>query len=198
MSDLGNPPHLSREEQFSAFIPFCAFKTNLAISKPEIRLSNISLPLCSSFQPKILEGQLCYEINVNQTSGKGKRNELMILLDYQEDLSIHQYVEEEGEIDLRIGTTLNLETNLDVQKKEAKIQIRELSSTKEFGGGIYKISDIKQMTATSAFLNMPMGEKQCTVHSFEDCKTKELLRKCNCVPLELKDIQVVISLQHDI
>ena len=65
----------------------------MVVSGTEFWLPNISFPFCSSFSPTILEGQLCFKVQVNQTSGKGKQNELMLLLDYQEDLKIYQPLE---------------------------------------------------------------------------------------------------------
>ena len=114
------------QDQSSAFIPFCAFPTaTISESKP-----NISFPICSSFQPTILEGQLCYKLQLNTTSEKGKRNELILLLDYQEDLSLHYSISNEEDIDLN---NLNFDAVESVQKKEAKVQINTLSSDKDFG-----------------------------------------------------------------
>ena len=73
----------------SAFIPFCAYKTDLNISKKSLALPGITYPLCSSFLPTVLEGKLCFELKLNATSGQGKGYELMLLLDYNEDMSLH-------------------------------------------------------------------------------------------------------------
>ena len=88
ISTIIHPLHLS-STQNSAFVPFCAFKTNLNFSKNSLTLPGLTFPLCSAFLPTILEGQLCYKLAVNDTSGQGKRNELMMLLDYNDDLSLH-------------------------------------------------------------------------------------------------------------
>ena len=162
----------------------------MVISKPEVWLPNISFPLCSSFQRTILEGQLCYKLKVNKTSGKGKRNELMLLLDYHEDLSMHYSFDKVDNIDSKTTTTFNLDAIESLQMKEARIQINTLSSDKEFGEGTYKMSVVKKMTAKSAFFKMPMKDRKCQVEPFEECRTRALLEECNCVPLEFRDIQV--------
>ena len=170
-------------DQSSAFIPFCAFPTTtISKSKP-----NISFPICSSFQPTILEGQLCYKLQLNTTSEKGKRNELILLLDYQEDLSLHYSISNEEDIDLN---NLNFDAVESVQKKEAKVQINTLSSDKDFGEGTYKMSVVKKMTAKKACLEMPMKDRNCQVELFEVCKTKALLSECLCTPLEIWNIKV--------
>ena len=70
------------------------------------------------------------------------------------------------------------------------IQINTLSSDKQFGEGTFKMSDIKMMTATKAFLGMPMEIKRCHVDPYEECRTKALTKACNCVPWEILGFQV--------
>ena len=74
---MNHPPHLTSSWS-SAFIPFCAYKINLNFSKNPFELPGIAFPLCSSFLPTILEGQRCYKLKLNDTSGEGKKNELML------------------------------------------------------------------------------------------------------------------------
>ena len=73
----------------SALIPFCAFKSNLSMGKPILRHPNLSFPVCDSFEPDILEGQLCYTLKLKESSGMGKTNGLMLLLDLNKGRSIH-------------------------------------------------------------------------------------------------------------
>ena len=85
--EVNHPVHLS-EDGASAFIPFCAYQSDLVVADHPQRIQGISYPVCSSFQQTILEGQLCYELKLNRSSGQGKDNELMLLLDYNEDRSL--------------------------------------------------------------------------------------------------------------
>ena len=52
------------------------------------------------------------------------------------------------------------------------------------------MTDVKRMTATGDFLKMSLKDKKCEVEFFEDCRTRKLLEKCNCVPWEMPGFQV--------
>ena len=151
-STISHPVHFS-STWTSAFIPFCAFKTNLNFSKNSLTLPGLTFPLCSSFLPTILEGQLCYKVTVNDTSGQGKRNEMMFLLDYNNDLSLHVALNEENGGRLT-KEKLNFDTAVgSVQKENAKIQINTLSPYIGFVGGSYQMTDVKRMTAKEDAIN---------------------------------------------
>ena len=170
-----HPADLSHDGA-SAFIPFCAYKSDLAVSDHLQRIEGISYPVCSSFHQTIFEGQLCYKLRLNRSSGQGKDNELMLLLDYNEDRSIQpQRHEKEPPMNstrLRLGTLGSLED------REAKVHINLLSSYIGFGGGSYKMTVVKRMTPTSDFLRMSAMERNCEVEEYEECRTRNLLKQC--------------------
>ena len=60
----------------------------------------------------------------------------------------------------------------------AKVQIDTLSPYMGFGGGIYKMTVVKRMTPTSDFLQMSAKDRNCEVEEYEDCRTRNLLKKC--------------------
>ena len=187
-----HPQHLTKSRSF-ALIPFCAYKTDLNFSKSNIELPGVSFPVCSSFLPTILEGQLCYKLTLNQTSGQGKRNELMMLLDYNDDLSIQTFPNETEDAK-GSRKTLNFDMAVEsLQVNSAKIHIDTLSPYTGFGGGIYKMTDVKSMSATSDFLKMPLKDRKCESESYENCRTKKLVEECNCVPWEVPGFQVETS-----
>ena len=186
---MSHPPHLTSTWS-SAFIPFCAYKTDLNISGNPLTLPGITFPLCSAFLPTILEGQLCYELKLNQSSGQGKRNQLMFVLDYNEDRSLQISSEKEkAAVSVSKGTMGFDET---IQSLQAKVHIGTLSPFAHFGGGVYTMTVVKRMRSTDAFLDMPLAQRNCKVHLYEDCRTKKLLEECNCVPWELPSHQVNI------
>ena len=80
-----------------------------------------------------------------------------------------------------------------VQGVSAKVHIGSLSPYFHFGGGIYTMTDVKRMRSTVAFLEMPLGQRNCKVELFEDCRTRKLLGECNCLPWEMPGSQVGIS-----
>ena len=48
----------------SAFIPFCSFGNNMTLMGEKIE--QFDIPVCNSFTPRILNDQLCYEIDLNK------------------------------------------------------------------------------------------------------------------------------------
>ena len=63
---INHPVHISDHNRLSAFIPFCSFGTKL--SRP--KLNNFQGQFCSLFREKTVEGQLCYEADINQFKNK--------------------------------------------------------------------------------------------------------------------------------
>jgi hypothetical protein len=59
----------------SAFIPFCSFAGNMSIVGREVQ--NFEVPVCNKFMPIVLEGQLCYQLDVNILKNQIDRNKLM-------------------------------------------------------------------------------------------------------------------------
>ena len=190
---MNHPPHLESSWS-SAFIPFCAYKTDLNFSKDSLPLNGTNFPLCSSFAPTILEGQLCYKLELNRKSGQGRRNELMLLLDYNEERSLQMNtVPTEKTIEKVSKEKLNLNTAIQsVQYNSAKIHINTLAPYINFDGGIYKMTVVKRMSAKDDFLEMPLDDRKCEVELYEDCRTRKLLERCNCVPWEVPGFQVRI------
>ena len=197
-SHVSNPPHLTSKSWSSAFIPFCAYKTDLNISKNPLVLPGITFPLCSAFLPTILEGQLCYELNLNTRSGQGRRNQLTVVLDYNEDRSLQISAEEEKATNFHFSKgTLDFEDAVQsVQGISAKVHIGTLSPYTHFGGGIYTMTSVKNVRATDSFLEMPLTQRNCKIDSYEGCRTRKLLAECECVPWELQSYQV--KLQNDL
>ena len=86
---VSHPPHLMSGSAVSAFIPFCAFEGQLRISESLSRLPNLTFPICQSFVPTSLDGQLCYKLQVNRTTkGSENREGLVLILDMNEDRSL--------------------------------------------------------------------------------------------------------------
>ena len=73
----------------SSFIPFCDFGGNMSIMG--IMTDHFDYPVCNSFQAKIQNDQLCYEVDL-QTFSQNIKNELELgftfLMDYNEDRQV--------------------------------------------------------------------------------------------------------------
>ena len=62
-----HPVHLLDENgnlSQSAFIPFCAFGGDFSIMGEKI--DEFDVAVCNSFRPKIVQNQLCYEVDLNK------------------------------------------------------------------------------------------------------------------------------------
>ena len=153
----------------SALIPFCSYKSDHSLvgeKRPELRL-----PICNKFEPIILEGQLCYSLDVAKTVRKstkaGKANGIFLLVDttpYRLDVR-HQ------------------------SKEQLKVYFHTLAQDAAYGSGTYALSNLKRMTGTESFQQLPENKRRCLVHNREMCQTKKFLdqvqSKCNCVPWAL-------------
>ena len=193
-AQVSHPPHL-KSNWSSALIPFCAYKTQLNFSEEVPTLEGTNYPLCSSFLPTILEGQLCYKLAMKKPSGQGKENELMLLLDYNEDRSLQVSSNKEDNTG-SANWTLNFGTAVkSIEGTSAKVVINTLSPYTGFGGGIYKMTDVKRMTAKEDFLKMPLKDRNCEMELYEDCRTRRLMETCNCVPWELTGSQVNLLIE---
>ena len=95
MSSVHHPVHIVNKEggrSPSAFIPFCEFGSNM--SSMGVRIEEFDVPVCNSFQAKVLNDQLCYEVDLNRFSDKDNiENELksgfVFIMDYNEDRQIN-------------------------------------------------------------------------------------------------------------
>ena len=189
---MSHPPHLTSSLS-SAFIPFCAYKTKLNFSEKSPALNGTDFPICSSFLPTVLEGQLCYKLELKRKSGQGKSNELMLLLDYNEDRSL-QTSSAENKGQKAPNDTINFDTaTRSIQGSQAKVQINILSPSFGLGGGKYQMTVVKRMSAKEDFLKMPLKDRNCEVELYEDCRTRNLLEGCKCKPWELPGFEVRIQ-----
>ena len=75
----------------SALIPFCDFGGDMSAMGIEIPL--FAVPVCKSFQAKIFNDQLCYEVDLNRFANKTNVESnlklgLSFIMDYNEDRQI--------------------------------------------------------------------------------------------------------------
>ena len=111
----------------------------------------------------------------------------MLLLDYNTGLSIQPPRSKSSEP----GSSTNVYLNtVDSETIEAKIRINTLSQKMNFGGGSYKMTMVKKMTAKPDFLEMPLWVRNCEIEDYDVCRTKKILTECGCVPVEFSGYQV--------
>ena len=188
---MNHPAHYTMSTWSSAFIPFCAFKADLNFSENSLDLLGITYPLCSSFLPTILEGQLCHKLTLSLQSGQGRENSLMLLLDYNVERSLQTLSQIKSSSALPSKKIINYDSNTRSDRiKSAKVHINTLSPYNGFGEGAFFITVVKRMRSTEDFLNMPSEDRKCSVETYEDCRTRRLLEECNCIPWELPGFEV--------
>ena len=84
----------------------------------------------------------------------------MLVLDYNEDRSLTMPAKNGETFDSLNITTMSFDPSGDFQHQKAKIKIDTLSNYAGFGGGNYKMTSVKRMTTTSAFLNILQEPRQ--------------------------------------
>ena len=191
---VSHPVHLLDQMgnvSLSTFIPFCAFQTQLGISKPFTFLPGSPYPVCKSFIPVDLHGQLCYSIKVNMTGRNGNNGGLVLVLDMNEDRSLNFGLSSQPTFE-KDHTIMRLdERDQEDAKNNAKIHIQLLTPFDEIGGGSYKMTSVKKVKGTEAFRDMQESERECRHGKAEECERRKLYEQCKCVPWELKSIQVI-------
>ena len=128
-----HPPHLTAAST-SAFIPFCGFSSDLgALGAPH---PNLSFPACSAFSPVLLEGELCYSLDIASTGdsghGEGVANGLLLLIDTNPEKSVGN-VETKPAILLDSKSSLNLEASPEAGL--VRVDIHTLSPYSGYGPG---------------------------------------------------------------
>ena len=66
-----------------------------------VRNTNFTFPVCSAFKKRIVQGALCYQVNINNFkksfTERELRRGLTFLLDYNEDRQLSENLEEDVE-----------------------------------------------------------------------------------------------------
>ena len=94
LSSVRHPVHIVTKDNKNsptAFIPFCEFGGNM--SAVGVTIDQFDIPVCNSFEGKIINDQLCYEVDLNRFSNKGNiieelKTGFAFIMDYNEDRQI--------------------------------------------------------------------------------------------------------------
>ena len=166
----------------ASFIPFCAYQSNiLGTFTP-----NLPFKSCSLSQTTVLDGQLCFTLDVSKISkdkvSNGRRNGLVMLLDFRTT----EIIETQNSLDSDME-----KTNIDIEqsnedKTSARVFIQTLSRFSGYGEGSYAMSALKKMGGTKNFLEFPDDMKKCQVGALEGCHYdnyfERVQEECGCVP----------------
>ena len=91
---VNHPVHFITKdyERFpSALIPFCEFGGNM--SSVGIKVKEFNSPICNSFETKVLNNQLCYEMDLAKYSNEDNihqelKSGLVFMMDYNQDRQV--------------------------------------------------------------------------------------------------------------
>ena len=105
----------------SAFIPFCEFGGNM--SAVGVKIDQFHVPVCNSFKAKVLNDQLCYEVDPNlfidrTNTLKYSKLGLVLVLDFNEDRQTAEYLQEEL---MQPDKSLTKQENMKVDSAEIHI-----------------------------------------------------------------------------
>ena len=159
----------------SALIPFCSYQMDTdLLGRRQLELSNLTV--CDKFKQTILEGQLCYLLDitrlVKRSTKAGKNLGLWVLLDPSP---------------FRLNTSTKM--RLIDQTQDFKVYVHTLAQHTAFGSGEYAMSALKRMRGTNSFKQLPDSQKNCQVHNREECETKRFLDQvwsnCDCAPWDV-------------
>ena len=164
-----NPAHLIQTDGSltpGALIPLCSYQDDMDILG-ETR-AGLNFTACNKFQPTVLEGQLCYTLDLKSiTSIETKAGEdagIMIILDS--------------------GQSDDSKDSKDTQFP--RIIINTLSRITNYKNGTYSMSSLKNMKGTSGFMSLPDETKLCQKESYEECWIQRYIKKvqnnCDCIP----------------
>ena len=138
-----------------------------------MQVDNFSVPVCTGFQKKIFEGQICYSFNLTQFQeskvNKGRENALKLIVD----------VNSERESLLIPPRPID---------DPIKIHINTIKSFTAYGGGQYVITSVKQMSSSKDFDNFPDDMKKC--------QNKETIEECSNRKLIVEGVEQCLSLIH--
>ena len=127
-----HPVHLmnTNNQVSSAFIPFCAFGGKFLGQK----IYHLKIPVCNSFQPTLLNDQMCYEIELdNMTNKKTIKEDIkagfVFIMDYNED---RQVIFRENFTTKEEDGFVQLIEDIDHANNDATIHLNTIGSIKYF------------------------------------------------------------------
>ena len=140
---------------------------------------------CDKFQPTVLEGQMCYSLDLQKlgvgTSKTGKQNGLMLVLD---SLSL-PYGLMEGNTNKGMTENISEPRSSRGEGHVARIILDTLSPFTDYRNGSYAMSSLKKMSVTPGFLKLLESDKKCAVEKAEVCNGRKYLERvhsdCQCV-----------------
>ena len=150
-------------------------------------ISGLDFPVCNSFKPKILDGELCYALKFSDNrlkskAGRGKG----LLLAIDNGISIEPNNWDDKTVAKRKNV---IRTEMKSTGNRARLHILTSHRHEDARPGKYAMKSLKVMAATENFLAMPDDVKKCQIEAKEDCKSRhyveQVQKECGCIPWAL-------------
>ena len=182
------------------------------MSSMGVKIDQFEIPVCNSFQSKILNDQLCYEVDLNTFSNKENIDQELelgfsFLMDYNEDRQVNIKLTSEGKVEKSgmAATLLESDKNqhaiiyLDtIGKEQPKIKSDDCEQFLLFiepvsliGEGEYNLNVLKEIKATDSYLGLDQDVRKCqNDEPLFNCTTRkfieDILTECTCLPSNLR------------
>ena len=155
----------------------------------ETRL-DLPFEICSKFKPTVLQGQLCYSLDLKLLDKPGAKpgieNGIMLMIDPGQQRNDMKATADDGDGERIVS--LNLKA-VSAKDNFARINLNTLASFSDNKAGSFSMTALKKMTGTEGFMKLADEKKNCATRPFKACHTEryiaEVQRQCDCVPWAL-------------
>ena len=155
-------------------------------------IPGLDIPVCNKFKPFLLDGQLCYAIDMKaildeKVTRPGRGFGLTLAIDQMVANTEQGF--ENFEASLQGG---RLYTKIDIQEFSSSIHLNNLVRYTDSRSGLYKMSVLKKMTGSKGFLSLADTTKGCQITEQLECERKKYLEEvqiqCGCLPWTLAPV----------
>ena len=188
--DINHPVHIVHGDGLSmspsAFIPFCEFGGDMSVMG--IKIEQFDNPVCNCFKARVLNDQLCYEVDLEDFKSSSQLHRqlklgLVFFMDYNEDKQLILENSSRSEDILSRGQAIdgsNEEENAFIylntigeyyikyyfQKKISYIYIiyhhfYSQEPVKLVGGGKFNLNSVREIKVTESYLGLDQSVKAC-------------------------------------
>ena len=145
-------------------------------------INGLDFPVCNAFKPTILDGELCYYLNMKDfisaesrpVSKAGRGEGLLLAID--NGISIRPFDEKSIELKKDFIRTKSRSSG-----GKASFHILTLHRHEDSRPGVYTLTDLKQMAGTENFLSMPDDVKKCQIEQKEKCRSRRYVDKVQSI-----------------
>ena len=177
-------------------------------------IEQFDIPVCNSFKAKILNDQLCYEVDLDSFKNfENVENQIKLgfgfIMDYNEDrqtifsqekrqsilykegLLVSGMLETDDNLHAVINlNTIGMYTRYVIQLLFSKYFNNLLEPVDLIGEGVYNLNVMKEIRVTNSYLGLDVNVRGCQdIDTLDNCTTRHyeehLLNTCGCLPFDI-------------